>query len=276
MFTATDFLDTVRACIRNRINPSDVIHKPIRDVLYSAVGCFSHFVFQTVDAEDTLYEMCKSLQQLGTDYSPIVDSTLDDGRLVATLGYIDIVHMMHTAASQYPHLFQERVEMIKNRAQLTPGGLNMYANSTPPPTRRKTEVVPLSNVTVPQSTLLGEVLNIMYNHALSGIPVVDDLSRVVGIYHKEDLSFITAAAPEVQEQIIHNSMNMPIGEVVRHQLDEGSSVPHRLCTCTSRDTIKEVLDTMLARRVTRVVCIDDTGRCSSVISIADIVWYYFD
>ena len=276
MLSTTDYLDTLRLCLQNGINPLDVVNKPIRDVLHTAVGSFSHSVFQSVDAEDTVYEMCKSLQQLGNDYAPIVESSSSDGSLVATLGYSDIVNLMFQAAAQFPQLFQERIEMLKNRAQSSTSLVVASASSSPKPTRRKTDAVPLSNITVPETTPLGDVLNIMYDKELSGVPVVDNLARVIGIYHKEDLTFLSSAAPDVQQSAITNALKVPIGEVIKHQLDESSAVAHKLCTCTVRDSIKEVLDTMMSRRVTRVVCIDDTGRCSSVISIADIVWYYFD
>jgi len=279
MLSTTDFLDTIRLCLRSGVRPVDVISKSIRDVLHTAVGSFSHSTFQTVDAEDTVYEMCKSLQQFGNDFVPIIDSSADDGSLVATLGYCDIVNLMFQAAAQHPHLFQERIESLKCRAQLSSALKSSPRSSfsgSPSKASRTSESIPLPTVTVPRTTLLGDVLNLMCAKELSGVPVVDDNNRVIGIYHKEDLSFISSATPDAIEVIMNGSLSLQIGEIVKHQTDDSSTVPHKLCTCTVRDTIKEVLDTMLSRRVTRVVCIDDDGRCTSMISIADIVWYFFD
>jgi CBS domain-containing protein len=280
MLSTTDFLDTIRLCLRSGIRPLDVVNKSIRDVLHTAVGSFSHSTFQTVDAEDTVYEMCKSLQQFGNDFVPIIDSSADDGSLVATLGYCDIVNLMFQAAAQHPHLFQERIESLKCRAQLSSAlkssPRSSFSGTSPSKASRANESLPLPSITVPQTMLLGDVLNLMYDKELSGVPVVDDNGRVIGIYHKEDLSFISSATPDAVDMIINGSLSIQVGEIVKHQTDDSSTVPHKLCTCTGRDTIKEVLDTMMSRRVTRVVCIDDDGRCSSMISIADIVWYFFD
>lgn len=313
MLTPSDFLDTIRLCIRNRIPPAEVIHKPIWDVINTSVGSFSHSMFHTIDAEDTVYEMCKSLQMIGNDYAPIVDSE-DGTNLVALLGYLDIVNLMSQAAAQAPQLFTETVEDLRNRSfsvanSVIAGNSSRRRGSG----TRRSGIVPLSDTTVTKSTILGDVLSLMYERELGGIPVVDDAmgNRVIGIYHKEDVSFIATASTENQEHMITHALNIAIGDVVSHQMDElvyltsnnkvnnnspssssgnasrsvsGSAAPvaapvmppYKLCTCTIQHNIKQVLDLMMSRRVTRVVCVDELGRCLCVINIADIVWYYFD
>jgi len=289
----------------------------------TSIGSFSHSVFHTVDAEDTVYEMCKSLQVIGNDYAPIVDSE-DGTNLVSLLGYLDIVNLMSQAATQAPQLFTETIDDLRNRSLLstnTGHGSNHHNNSGSVSNNgsirrgsgsgsRRSGIIPLSNTTVSKSTPLGDVLNLMYDCDLGGIPVIDESlgNRVIGMYHKEDVSFIASASVENMEYIIINALNIAIGDVVKHQMDELSYLtgannsnnsnnsrttgttgtttgsgsagtpimpPYKLCTCTVGDNIKQVLDMMMSRRVTRVVCVDELGRCNCVVSIADIVWYYY-
>lgn len=297
----------------------------ISDVMSSPLGqiAFSHKVFQTVDVEDTVFELCKSLQELRNDFAPI--ATSDDGAeaggvgrgsspgtVVAVLGYLDIVNLLDQAAKQCPHLFTERVEQLRS--------------TTTAFTRVRT---------APWNAPFAAVLSLMHEHGLSGVPVVDDHMRVVGIYHKEDANLIAVTPVEQHEQLLSCILDMPIGDIVRHQQQpqpqpssllpspsaaavtgsisgttmpmpmpmpvhssassvisaappspgsppSGSSssaaslsLPWKLCTCKPRDRMMDVLDMMMRSRVTRVVCVDDNSRCLGLISIEDIMRFFY-
>lgn len=258
MLFIADYIDTLRMCQQSRVPYLEVVQKPVRDVLHASVGSFSHYMFHPVDAEDPVYEMLKRLQQCKAEFVPITGG--DDGRLVGVLGYMDLVHLMYQASVQFPQLFMERVENLRSAS----------------PSRSGVAVpVALSSVTVPRQMLLSEVLSVMHSSDLSGVPVVDEEQRVIGMYNKEDMSFIGSVPPEAQEAVIAKALDTEIGSIVAHQqADPGAQ--HPLCTCVVRDSIKDVLERLMTSRAFRVVCVDEQRHCLFTVCIADIVRYYFD
>lgn len=111
MMTMTDFISALRAYRRNGIPVSELSNSLIADMLENTNFKFRHDTFETVDAEETVYQMCRLLQRQGTDFVPVVDP--DEGNLVAILGYLDIVNLLYTASLQFTHLFETTVEESK-------------------------------------------------------------------------------------------------------------------------------------------------------------------
>jgi len=264
---------------------ADLNTKSISDILSSSkVFKLRHSDFQPVDAEDSVYKMCRLLQRQGADYVPIIDP--DEGNLVAVLGYLDVVNLLDTAARQFPHLFVTTIEEAR--------------------------VGTYRVITAPHTALLSDVLRVLDERHISSIPITNDASKVVGLYYKSDVSFITKSP--TPDAILLNLATLKVGEVMQNQIPKptnprspvGLSVggdsdtpdisPQSLassssataaaadpsgggggptfCTCQIYDTIKDVLACMMANRSSRVVIVDDDFRCLGIVSIRDIVMYY--
>ena len=118
MISIPDFIQTLRMCqIHNHnISLAEITHRSLQEITNSVVGTSSFAVtsFQTVDVEDTVYEMCKSLQQLGSDFSPIInpEDTGGDGNILCLLGYQDIVHLLGTSTYIYIYSYSHCCDSV--------------------------------------------------------------------------------------------------------------------------------------------------------------------
>jgi len=212
---------------------------------------FLHPSFEPLDAEESIFQLCRYLRNSNAEFVPVVDP--DNGNLVSVLGYMDLVRLLDHAAKQFSMLFNESLEQM---------GIGTFQNI----------------LTASKSTLLHEVLSKLLANDISGVPVVDEMGRVYNYYHKSDVTFITKAADP--EAILTNMMSLTVGEAIamRDVLQQsGETMPttcQSLVTCTPSDAIGAVLHAMMVYRVTRVVCVDVHHVCMGIISIKDILNYY--
>ena len=154
--TMSDFIQALRIYKNGGISVTDLANRTITDMLHSQIAPLRYQDFESIDAEDSVYQLCRILQSRERDFIPVLDP--DDGNLVAILGYLDLVNLLNTAASQFPHLFSSTIEEL---------GVGTYRV-----------------ITAPQSALLADVLNILEDRRISSIPVVDEAEKVVGLYYK--------------------------------------------------------------------------------------------
>lgn len=285
--------DFVQALWKSYCDPQafggDLASRSIQEMLTHDNYSFRHAEFSTVDAEDTVYQMCRLLQRQGSDFVPVADP--DEGNLVSVLGYLDIINLLDTAARQFPELFT---------ASIGEANIGTYRV-----------------VTAPDSANLVDVLKALEERKISSIPIVNNDSQVIGLYYKSDVSFITKS--QDPDAILSNLATLLVGQVMKSQVqrrvglnsyigssgnnDSGNSnngnngassgsvamsidtpddsynnnigaIP--FCTCELGDTIKEVLAGMMAYRVSRVVIVDNMQRCLGILSIKDIVLFYLE
>lgn len=250
LMTMSDFIQALRIYRNRGISVTDLANRTIMDMLHSQIAPLRYQDFETIDAEDSVFQLCRILQTRGRDFIPVIDP--DEGNLVAILGYLDLVNLLNTAAQQFPHLFSQTIEET---------GLGTYRV-----------------VTAPQHALLADVLNILEERGISSIPVVDPSEKVLGLYYKADTTFLTRAPDP--GAVMSSLASLTVGEAVslqQQQQQSGESLATSqgmMCTCISRSLISEVLQVMMNARSARVVITDETGKCLAIASIRDIVWYY--
>ena len=276
--------DFVQALWKSYLDPQafggDLASRSIQEMITHDTYSFRHSEFTTVDAEDTVYQMCRVLQRQGSDFVPVADP--DDGNLVSVLGYLDIINLLDTAARQFPELFTATI-----------GEANIGTYRV---------------VTAPDSANLADVLKALEDRMISSIPIVNNDSQVIGLYYKSDVSFITKS--QDPDAILSNLATLLVGQVMRSQVqrrvgsnnyngnlggngsgNNGSggvamavdapddshhvgAIPY--CTCELRDSVKDVLSSMMTYRVSRVVIVDNMQRCLGILSIKDIVLFYLE
>ena len=253
LMTISDYVQALQVCRRQGISMLDLSTRSITDMLSSPAMRFRHPDYQTLDAEDTIQQLCLHLHRHEADYVPIIDP--DEGNLVSILGYLDVVHLLDQAAKQHPHLFAETIEQMR---------IGQF-----------TDVL-----TAPRSALLCEVLTTLHERNFAAMPIVDETSKVVGLFHRSDVTFVTKSPDP--DSVLTNLAELYVGDAIalqQQQLQSGEALtttPHVLVTCSLKDRLSVVLNAMMLVRSTIVVCVDERGTCLGIIAIKDIVKYYFE
>jgi CBS domain-containing protein len=251
--TISDYVQALQVCRRQGISMLDLSTRTITDMMQSPAMTFRHPEFQSMDAEDSIKQMCLHLHRLEADYVPVLDP--DEGNLVGILGYLDVVHLLDQAAKQHPHLFSETIEAMRI------GQFNDV-------------------LTAPRTALLHEVLTVLAERNIVAMPVIDETGKVIGLFHRADVTFVTRSPDP--DSVLTNLSELLVGDAIalqQQQLQSGEALtttPHVLVTCSLRDRLSVVLNAMMLVRSTIVVCVDDRGACLGVITIKDIVKYYFE
>lgn len=250
LVTVSDYIHALRIWRAQNLPSTELTSKTIRDMMLTAPLVFRHAGFQAIEAEDSVMQMCTLLLRTDSDYVPVIDP--ETGNLVSILGYLDIVHMLNQAALQHPNLFALTIE----QANIGTFG---------------------SVVTAPKTAKLYEVLDTLESKNMSGMPIVDENNKIVGFYHRSDVSFIIKASdPDV---VLSNLNNFSVADSLqlREQLLQTGEIVSSfqgLVVCRLADKLGGVLNSMTRARSNRVVVVDDALQCIGVISIKDIIKYY--
>jgi len=126
--------------------------------------------------------------------------------------------------------------------------------------------------TTPDATLK-DVANILYRHGVSGLPVVDDEHRVIGIISEKHL--IRAALPDYETLIENMSFNPdvePFDELLKKEdeIKVSEIMTRKVVTCTEDTPIVEVAAMMIFKNIRRVPVVKD-DRLVGMILRSDIV-----
>lgn len=105
-------------------------------------------------------------------------------------------------------------------------------------------------ITIPPTMTVREVLQLTRLHKISGLPVVEQDGRVVGIVTNRDLRFETR-------------LDEPIGHIMTPR--------ERLVTVKEGASLEEAKALMHRHRLERVVVIDDDGRLKGLMTVKDIL-----
>jgi 5'-AMP-activated protein kinase regulatory gamma subunit len=244
MMTIRDFINATKAYKAHHLSAQDFSTKTLSEMLSDSVYRISFCEFQSIDAEDTMFQACSMLRRLECDYLPVLDP--DEGNLLATVGYFDVLILIVETARTYPHLFTAPVSsFLPNEGQ---------------------EVV-----TTTREAPIEDVLELLAARNVSAVPVVDENNVVVGLYHRDDVTYLVKAAD--QGSTISN-LSMTVGDVLSTEVEHASM--NVLCTYKRTDTLLQVLHKCAEARSSRLVCVDDEGRCSGIISVKDLVGMFLE
>ncbi|MFN2501246.1 MAG: IMP dehydrogenase [Pyrinomonadaceae bacterium] len=103
-------------------------------------------------------------------------------------------------------------------------------------------------VTIHQTALVSEALAIMGRFKISGIPVVDDAGRLVGIITNRDLRFETR-------------FDIPVSEIM---------TPQPLVTVPVGTTLDEAKVKLQKHRIEKLLVVDENGHLKGLITVKDI------
>ena len=113
--------------------------------------------------------------------------------------------------------------------------------------KRSANGVILDPITLDPDAKAGRAKELMREHKISGLPVVDKEGKVVGILTHRDLRFLT-------------SLEVPVKEVMTRDL----------VTAPKGTTLEEAREILHNRKVEKLVLVDEKGRLAGLITIKDI------
>jgi 5'-AMP-activated protein kinase regulatory gamma subunit len=242
MMTVTDFIHATRAYRSHHRPVQELTGKTIEDMLTDGICRLQFYEFQSIDAEDTVLQACGLIRRLGCDYIPVLDP--DEGNLLATIGYFDILLLIIETARTHEHLFNVPLSVVR---------IGSFDNV----------------ITVPRSALLLDVLSILDERNISAVPVTDETGRVIGLYHRADVTFL-ATAVDMESNM--SNLELSVGDILEQQQEQTSQ--SRLCTCSPSDTLLQVLRSCAEMRCSRLVSVDEDNHCVGVISVKDLVSFF--
>jgi CBS-domain-containing membrane protein len=133
------------------------------------------------------------------------------------------------------------------------------------------EVMTRNVITVKRSADLHEAARILSDNRISGMPVVDDDNRVIGVISQADLLVLAGMAREhTFKDILRNLLGEPApARKAGNKVGDVMSFPP--ITSKAGDEIGDVAKIFDDRRIKRLPVVDDEGKLIGIISRADIV-----
>jgi CBS-domain-containing membrane protein len=118
---------------------------------------------------------------------------------------------------------------------------------------------------------LNEVTNLLSENRISGLPVVDEDNRVIGLITEADVLSMAGMRKEHGfKDIIRHILGEPLSGPKESRLLRDVMTSPAITTGPEAD-IREVALTLDEKRIKRLPVVDDQGRLIGVISRADIV-----
>jgi CBS domain-containing protein len=105
-----------------------------------------------------------------------------------------------------------------------------------------------------------QIMKVLFQKKISGLPVVDELGKVIGIASSLDL--IIAGALE--------KMQLKLGE-----LPLSISVTKDIFKVRKTDPIKTALLMMVKKRVNRIIVVDENDKLEGIVTRKDLVRYFY-
>jgi len=121
------------------------------------------------------------------------------------------------------------------------------------------DLMTIDPISVAIGATIDEAEDLMRRHHISGLPVIDDAGRLVGVISQSDILYLDV--PAVRELIRERERVVRVGEVM-------SAPP---LVIDSNAAVRDAAVRMLTEQVHRLVAIDDHGRPRGVISAMDFV-----
>jgi CBS-domain-containing membrane protein len=126
-------------------------------------------------------------------------------------------------------------------------------------------------VTIKRDADLHEAARLLSENMISGMPVVDDNNRVIGVISEADILILAGMKKEhTFKDILRNILGEPVSAKKRgNKVEDVMGFPP--ITSKADDDIGEVAKILDDRRIKRLPVVDDEGKLIGIISRADIV-----
>jgi 5'-AMP-activated protein kinase regulatory gamma subunit len=248
LLTVTDFIDILRHYKAAGKDVSELAVKSIATVLQEQ-NLSNEMTFHGADSSCTLQQACQQLLAASKnsgggssstnhqDFLPIVFA--EDMRCLACITYTNILEHLVTHFREQRRLFDD---------SLTDLGIGTYGAAL---------------ITVYPHQTLAAALELMHQHSLSALPVLDpDTHQIMGVYSRSDITFLTKATDA--EDAVRN-LDLPLSDILSQQRTDVTT-PDALRTCSVTHTLQAIFESFAQLRFNRLYVVDDTmpGGNSSV------------
>lgn len=133
------------------------------------------------------------------------------------------------------------------------------------------EIMTKNVITIKRNADLHDAARLLSENRISGMPVVGDANRVIGVISEAD---ILVLAGMKKEHTFKDILRYIVGEPVATKKD-GDRVEDVMSfppiTSKTDDTLADVAKVLDARRIKRLPVVDDEGKLLGIVSRADIV-----
>ncbi|WP_165989777.1 CBS domain-containing protein [Streptomyces sp. YIM 98790] len=131
-------------------------------------------------------------------------------------------------------------------------------------------------VTVQADTPVKEAAALLASHGISGLPVVDDDDRVLGVLSKTDLTLRQAAQgaeppPWWHSRLVRGARRDRIARQKARARTAGELMTSPAVTIGARQSLAEGARVMAADDVERLPVIDEEGRLAGIVSRSDLL-----
>lgn len=252
LLTVTDFIDILRHYRRTNADVSTLATRSIADILHDpiiqeTVLSKGESRFCGADSSTTLKQACRQLHEHNLDFLPILMP--EDMRVLACITYTNILEHLVTHFREQRRLFDDSIYDL----------------------RIGTYHADLIKVAPQQS--LAEALELMHQHRLSALPVVDpNTDKIVGVYSRSDITFLTKATDA--EDAVAN-LDLTLSDVLAQQRTDVTT-PDALHTCSMGHTLQSIFEYFAQLRFNRLFVVDDDDHVVGVVSARDLVAYFLN
>eukprot|EP00980_Cylindrotheca_fusiformis_P029978 scaffold24134_cov132-Cylindrotheca_fusiformis.AAC.1 len=234
LLKVTDFIDILRHFRLTNLNVASLATRSIAEMfqdetIANAVGI--QFGFWSVDSTTTLKQACKLLLSTHSmEFLPIVMP--EDMRVLACITYTNILEHLVTHFREQRRLFDDAIYDLK---------IGTYHDR-------------IAKVSPHQS--LAEALALMHAHNLSALPVVDGNDKLLGVYSRSDITFLTQASDA--EDAVAN-LDLRLQDVLNQQRADVTT-PDAMHTCSTAHTLQSIFEYFAQLRFNRLFVLDDQER----------------
>jgi CBS domain-containing membrane protein len=150
---------------------------------------------------------------------------------------------------------------------------------------RRTEGLLVANlmtrnvVTVSPDTSLAEAAHLLVSNRISGLPVVDEQQRLLGVITEADFLCAMGLPCHHPAQTLWQTLEAMFTH--RHELREPTGkvadlMVRNVVTVKPEQTLHEAIEVMKHNHIKRVVVCDDEGRAQGMVTRSDLVRVFFD
>lgn len=259
LLTVTDFIDILRHYRRTNADVSALATRSIADILNDPViketvlMSRHHDGFSGADSGTTLKQACRQLHENNLDFLPIIMP--EDMRVLACITYTNILEHLVTHFREQRRLFDDSIYDLR---------IGTYHDKL---------------ITVAPQQTLAEALELMHQHRLSALPVVENSGgdgssrgKLVGVYSRSDITFLTKATDA--EDAVAN-LNLTLSDVLAQQRTDVTT-PDALHTCSMGHTLQSIFEYFAQLRFNRLFVVDDEDHAVGVVSARDLVAYFLN
>jgi CBS-domain-containing membrane protein len=133
------------------------------------------------------------------------------------------------------------------------------------------DVMTRNVISVTRDADLHEAARLLSENRISGLPVVDERRRVIGVISESDILILAGMKREhTFRDIVRNILGEPVPtRKAGNRVEDVMNLPP--ITAKSDDDVGEVAKILDERRIKRLPVVDDEGTLIGIISRADIV-----